>query len=636
MYKISLINMPFADLWFPSIALTQIKAILEEKFQDKVSIRVHYMNQEIAQYLGVRLYCYISNSLETNMAALGDWLFREIAFPGQEENMEAYFKRCFPQTDPGTLGKKQLILRKRKGLGTFLERLIAKYSLTDDDLVGFTSMFCQNVASFAMAKKIKDQNPNIITVIGGANCEAPMGAYLVRNVEQIDYAFSGPALISFPKFVQQCLDGNPGSSAIQGVFSKRLSANSLSGHDSIGEELDINHYVPLNYAPFLDTLARNFSNNEISPVLLFETSRGCWWGQKSHCTFCGLNGGTMAYRAMQPAAAIRQFEDLFKYSSRCSSFNAVDNILPKSYIAEVLPHINPPENVELFYEVKADLSKSDVEALAKAHVSRVQPGIESLATSTLKLMKKGTIAFQNLALLKNCLIHGVHPEWNLLIGFPGEPETVFEKYVRDLPLLFHLPPPSGTFHVRFDRYSPYFTQAKEYGLDLHPSDFYNFIYPFSEEVLANIAYYFADHNYSAAYIGAVSEWSARVKERVEQWRTSWEAKQGIFPKLAWRTKGDTAVIYDSRSGKAVQHELSPEGVELLRHLVIPKRHADILKNFGHFDSAKELEILREKGLVFEEDQRYMSLVMEQDQQEEMTHVPIRQLASESPTQGLLA
>ena len=97
-------------------------------------------------------------------------------------------------------------------------------------------------------------------------------------------------------------------------------------------------------------------------------------GKKAHCTFCGLNGGTMAYRAMEPAAAIRQFEELFQYASRCSHFNAVDNILPKSYIREVLPHLDPPENVELFYEVKADLSGADVEALARAHVNRISPG----------------------------------------------------------------------------------------------------------------------------------------------------------------------------------------------------------------------------------------------------------------------
>lgn len=32
-------------------------------------------------------------------------------------------------------------------------------------------------------------------------------------------------------------------------------------------------------------------------MLLYEASLGCWWGEKHHCTFCGLNGTTMKFRA---------------------------------------------------------------------------------------------------------------------------------------------------------------------------------------------------------------------------------------------------------------------------------------------------------------------------------------------------
>lgn len=611
MYKVSLINMPFADLWYPSIALTQLKTVVEEQLGDKVSVRILYLNQDIAQYFGVRLYCYISGALETNMAAMGDWLFSNIAFPDKEDNVDAYFQRCFPGTDPETENNKVQILRKRKGLSTLLDRLISKYALADDDLVGFTSMFCQNGASFALAKRIKDRNSRVITIVGGANCESPMGQELARHADQIDYVFSGPALKSLPQFLQACVDADRGKcDEIRGVFSRRNADREIGLHESLGEELDINHDVRLDYSLFLDTLEKNFQHNDIRPILLFETSRGCWWGQKAHCTFCGLNGGTMAYRSMEPAAAIRKFNEMFEYASRCTHFNAVDNILPKSYLAEVLPHIHTPETAELFYEVKADLSKKDVEVLSKARVKRIQPGIESLSTSTLKLMRKGTTVFQNLALLRNCLVFGIHVEWNLLIGFPGEPEKVFEKYVADIPRLVHLPPPQGTFHVRFDRYSPYFVQAKEYGLDLHPSDFYRFIYPFSEEVLRNIAYYFTDHNYSAAYISAVSAWSTRVRDQIAFWRSRWDGGRYSAPKLVWKTRRGTTVVYDSRGESEIEHELDESGTALLQHLAIPKRESDLVSLFPAFDAAKELANLKQKGLVFEEEQRYMSLVTE--------------------------
>ena len=40
MYKISLIDMPFANLQMPSIALTQIKAIIQAEFPEEVSVDI--------------------------------------------------------------------------------------------------------------------------------------------------------------------------------------------------------------------------------------------------------------------------------------------------------------------------------------------------------------------------------------------------------------------------------------------------------------------------------------------------------------------------------------------------------------------------------------------------------------------
>jgi hypothetical protein len=115
----------------------------------------------------------------------------------------------------------------------------------------------------------------------------------------------------------------------------------------------------------------------------------------------------MNYRAMEPEKALEQFKAIFKYSNRCSRFESVDNILPKNYFQDVFPFIKTPAHAELFYEVKADLSESDVQILAEARVRSIQPGIEALATSTLKLMKKGTSAFQNLMLLKHCAMYDI-------------------------------------------------------------------------------------------------------------------------------------------------------------------------------------------------------------------------------------
>jgi ribosomal peptide maturation radical SAM protein 1 len=612
MYKIALINMPFADLQFPSIALTQLKAVVDQRFKEQVSVDIHYVSHDFAKYLGLELYDIITASADSQNAGLGDWFFRQAAFPDQANNAGVYLSRYFPFHTEEMNTLKSRILEKRRGLEHLLDTLISKYALDQAQLVGFTSMFMQNVAAFSLARRLKEGTSKPIVVMGGANCETPMGQVIVKEVTPVDYVFSGPALKSFPEFVQQCLDHDLSEAgSIKGVFTKR-NYIFQTGPEAIGEELSIDVPIELDYREFLDTLTENFPGGEIDPILLFETSRGCWWGERAHCTFCGLNGISMAYRAMSPDRALEQFDSLFEYAPRVSRLDAVDNILPKSYFQDVLPHMKTPENMSLFYEVKADLSESDVQTLAKARVKIIQPGIESLATSTLKLMKKGTSAFRNLSLLKFCAMYDIEPGWNLLIGFPGEGADVYQKYLDDLPLFTHLSPPSGVFPVRFDRYSPYFVKSKEYGLDLHPLDYYSMIYPFPGEQLDNMAYYFSDVNIGAEYAQTVSQWIGRIREKVDFWVDSWKTEDDSHPELLLYKDGDQNMIKDSRSGELKEYAIGEVSARILNLLSDTKRMGDVVNEFrdvAGFDAAKEIADLREKGLLFHEDNRFISLVL---------------------------
>jgi ribosomal peptide maturation radical SAM protein 1 len=609
MYRIALINMPFANLSMPSIALTQLKTVVESKFKDQVSVGVDYLNHDFANYLGFDFYGLIIGTADSQNAGLGDWFFRQTAFPDLPNNAGAYLSRYFPFRTAEMNTLKSRTLEKRRGLDHFLDSLISKYALDQADVVGFTSMFMQSAASFSLARKIKERNSKVTIVMGGANCESPMGQVIVKYVDPIDYVFSGPALRSFPEFVEYGLNQEVWKrGSIKGVFTKK---NYLfqSGPEAIGEELSIDVPVDLDYQPFLRTLEENFPQSEVEPILLFETSRGCWWGERAHCTFCGLNGVSMAYRAMSPELALKQFDSLFKFAPKVSRLEAVDNILPKSYLQEVLPFVKTPESMSIFYEVKADLSESDVQLLARARVKFIQPGIESLATSTLKLMKKGTSAFRNLSLLKFCAKYEIKPDWNLLIGFPGEREEVYRKYVDDLPLLTHLPPPTGVYPVRFDRYSPYFMKAQEYELDLHPLDYYSLIYPFPEEALDNLAYYFADIRESE-YAQTMAKWVGRIRERVNRWVAAWKNSGHATPQLTMRRNGEGTLIYDSRSEQPIEYRVADATKNVLDFLAgRPRDVDDVARAFNGFDAAQEVAFLREKGLVFQEGDRFLSLVL---------------------------
>src|SRR5205807_8166536 len=131
-------------------------------------------------------------------------------------------------------------------------------------------------------------------------------------------------------------------------------------------------------------------SSSVVPSLLFETSRGCWWGAKSHCTFCGLNGGAMAFRSKSSGRVMEELNYLVD-KWHIDQVEAVDNILDMKYSNNVLPALAlSPRPVHLFYEVKANLTRKQVQMLQRAGVRRIQPGIESLSDHVLQLMRKGT------------------------------------------------------------------------------------------------------------------------------------------------------------------------------------------------------------------------------------------------------
>jgi ribosomal peptide maturation radical SAM protein 1 len=595
--RVVLVNMPFASLRFPSFALSQLAAVTKGELGGEVDVEIVYANHELAAVIGVDLYDELTENMEHHPTGLGEWLFRQVAFPQLPPNEDRYLRTFYPTTRHATLRKR--VLEVREELSGFCARLASDHELGSADIVGFTSMFAQTVPSIAMARTVKTLAPEVVTIMGGANCEAPMGAALLRTTTALDFVCLGQALRTFPLFVRYLLDGRVRDcDSVAGIVSAR-DASSPRSKGAAGEPRPIDEVIEPDFSAFIEAFNRTYVDSDVKPILFFETSRGCWWGQRSHCTFCGLNGMSMSYTAMQPAVAVEQFERLFRHHAWCSEYFGVDNIMPANYPRDVFPHVRPPRGVKVFYELKVNVNHDDLAAMANAGVTVVQPGIEALATSTLKLMKKGTTSFQNVRFLKECVALGITPFWNLLIGFPGEVESVYEKYARDIPLLVHLPPPVGVSSVRFDRYSPYLMDPDAYGLELHPFAFYGLTFPAGDADLADLAYYFDDARESA-YQRAALRWWPRLQRLVEDWRSRWSDADSK-PALQLQVADDRPEIVDTRAGLTQTYPLEETAVSLLERLQTPRRVSAL-------ERVETFAYLRECGLVFEDGDRALSLV----------------------------
>lgn len=632
--KIAFVNMPFAALQRPSIALTELKAVTDAAFGDRVQTSIHYLNQDFGRDYGIERYQHVVQSIDAHNGGFGDWFFRQEAFPDAPDNSREYFSRYYVEPTREHELMREFVATERPRLGAYLDSLVDRHDLHRAAIVGFTTMFAQNVASFALARRIKARNPDALIVFGGANCEASMGREIADHVDVVDFVFSGPALRTFPELVRLTIDGDlEARHRIDGVLSAKNRTKAASGCGTVqlaglarpsmpevgpvGAELPIDTEVPLDYDGFMADLERNFPGGVIEPALLFETSRGCWWGERAHCTFCGLNSDSMGYRAMSPERALALIRSFFKHAPRLRRLECVDNIMPKSYVRDVFANLDTPESVTIFYEIKADLSDADLATLSRARVRSLQPGIESLATSTLKLMKKGTSGLGNVRFLKDCLRNDVYPEWNLLVGFPGEDEAVYEMYERTLPLLAHLPPPSGVYPVRFDRFSPYHTHAGDYGLKLEPYDFYSLVYPFDAGSLANLAYYFVDRNFGAEYATRTARWIGRLRAKVDAWRLQWHgAGRTVMPRLFLKETAGGRHVYDSRGGEAVEYPLAADAERVLERLETAAAPDQIAAATG-LDRARvdaALAWLDERRLVMREGEKYVGLAFRTEPQ----------------------
>ena len=164
MIKIKLVDMPFAALERPSLALAQIKATIFSTLGDDTEVEICQLNHDFYSFINdINVYQH-ALSVEGLNSGYGDWIFRHIAFPEATDNIDDYLARYYFSDTASSQLIKDFTIKKRMQLAEFLTSLMHKYELHEADIIGFTSFFSQNVACMAMARLIKDQNPDAITV----------------------------------------------------------------------------------------------------------------------------------------------------------------------------------------------------------------------------------------------------------------------------------------------------------------------------------------------------------------------------------------------------------------------------------------------------------------------------------------
>jgi len=620
---ICLVNMPPAEVIRPSLGLSLLKSIL---IRDGFTTEVVYPNMWFMEYVGYQDFYHVVQTPPSQLAL--EWLFAQAAFPDNKTNSDSFFATLLDRWDEDERKVLQDSLERIKRLQPLIPGFIdwtAQVILKKAPrIVACTTVFQQHTASLALLRRVKEINPDIITMMGGSNCETVMGKTTHECFPWVDFAVSGEADELISPLCRQILDNGteiPAADLPEGVYGpvhRKTAYPTITGGDGYPRAVvDSIDGLPFpDYDDFFEELRTNIYRGSIISTLPIETSRGCWWGERSHCTFCGLNGSGMNYRSKSPESVIAEIEHLSD-KHNITRFEAVDNILDMKYFETVLPYLEKSEKTfNVFYETKANLKSHHVEQLRRSGIHWIQPGIESLHSKTLKLMGKGCASWQNVQLLKSCRQNGVAVSWAIIANFPGEKDEWHDETAQWVSLISHLPRGS-LIGLRFDRYSLYHNNPEAYGLKLTPVEMYNQVYPIPAEKLADLAYFF-DSDEEFPIRGHLADRPIPHPNRpgLEKLRQIIQSlrKLDYEPKLLARQNGDILEIEDTRPcALAPLHTIKGDARRVLENCDDAPTTAGLyarLEKEAGFSKQKTdaaLDELRSKKLILEIDRRVLSL-----------------------------
>ena len=224
---ILLIVPPFVTCRTPILGPHILQAIaMEEGYQANIL----YLNLILASIIGTEQYESISYGQPFRM--LGERLFARSAYGlpplgnspelcknpagfgnGNEYPLEEFEYKYYKTADFNL----NTFYEIEKHCNSVIEEVAQAIASLDYKIVGCSSNWEQTNCCIALINNIKKFQPNIITLMGGSNCEGQMAEGIASLSPSIDYIFSGESEITFAGFLNNFNTGElPAERIIKG------------------------------------------------------------------------------------------------------------------------------------------------------------------------------------------------------------------------------------------------------------------------------------------------------------------------------------------------------------------------------------------------------------------------------------
>ena len=356
---ITLVLMPFSDIERPSLALGLLKAALS---RDGLSADVIYANLLFAERVGIHASSLPLRIWATSL--IGEWVFAGAAFPDFSPPDDRYLEEClvpfarlYTDGDPSLLARalKCELRRLREAASAFVDQVARDLLAKKPKIIACTSTFSQQLSSLALLHRVRELEPEVVTLIGGANVEGSMGATVLRTFPWIDAICSGEGdetIVSLCRLLTK-----KGRAGLKGPLPEGIITQFVVNHptETVRATVTDLDALPIpDYDDYFESLTK-FSESDrllFHHVLPMETSRGCWWADEHACTFCGLNRGRQNYRTKKPERTLSEMDVLAsRYGLR--QFVMSDNVMPPNYLVSLFPEFERLQALyRIFYEIR--------------------------------------------------------------------------------------------------------------------------------------------------------------------------------------------------------------------------------------------------------------------------------------------
>jgi len=296
-------------------------------------------------------------------------------------------------------------------------------------IIGITALTFNYLDALKVLKKIKENNPNIITMIGGLHISRNPQDAIKKNL--VDFEFIGEAEYTLIQVIDYLIKKKGSLENIPGIIYKEDGRIKVNEEFPIIKDLDS---LPL---PALDLIDREkyfVSFQKSHPSTIIMGSRSCPF----KCIFCDKL--TNIVRLRSPENVVSEIKFFYeKYNIRDFqfydlSFNANINWakkLCKKLIKEKLPIVwRCNGRVEL-------VDEELIRYMKQAGCYLIAFGVESGNNSSLKFLKKGFNVKDIIMAFKLAKKYKIETHAYYIVGIPGETKL---KFLNSLTLIKSIAP----------------------------------------------------------------------------------------------------------------------------------------------------------------------------------------------------